>query len=75
VIAILSVQEDTDLIIISQNGKIIRIESATIRQAGRSTQGVKLVSLEEGDKIAAASTIPETPENGNGNGQENLPLQ
>jgi len=75
VIAILSVQEDTDLIIISQNGKIIRIESATIRQAGRSTQGVKLVSLEEGDKIAAASTIPETPENGNGNGQESLPLQ
>ena len=66
VVAILSVQEDTDLIIISQNGKIIRIESATIRQAGRSTQGVKLVTLEEGDKIAAASTIPDTPENGNG---------
>jgi DNA gyrase subunit A len=77
VVAILSVQEDTDLIIISQNGKIIRIESATIRQAGRSTQGVKLVALDEGDKIAAASTIPDTPENGNGNGngQESLPLQ
>ena len=77
VVAILSVKDDTDLIIISQNGKIIRIESATIRQVGRSTQGVKLVSLEEGDKIAAASTIPDTPENGNGNGngQENLPLQ
>ena len=43
------------LVIITQNGKIIRIDSSTIRQAGRSTQGVKLVSLEEGDRVAAAS--------------------
>jgi DNA gyrase subunit A len=60
VVAILSVKEDSELIIVSQNGKIIRIESSTIRQAGRSTQGVKLVSLEEGDKVAAASVIPDT---------------
>ena len=57
---ILSVKEDSELMIISQNGKIIRIESATIRQAGRSTQGVKLVSLETDDKVAAASVIPES---------------
>ena len=74
VVAVLSVKEDTDLMIVSQNGKIIRIESSTIRQAGRSTQGVKLVALEEGDKVAAASVIPDT-ENGNGNGQESLPVQ
>jgi DNA gyrase subunit A len=65
VVAILSVKEDTDLVIVSQNGKIIRIEASTIRQAGRSTQGVRLVSLEEGDKVAAASMIPDTV-NGNG---------
>jgi DNA gyrase subunit A len=77
VVAILSVKEDSDLVIVSQNGKIIRIDSSTIRQAGRSTQGVRLVSLEEGDKVAAASVIPET-ENGNGDsdgGQELLPVQ
>jgi DNA gyrase subunit A len=73
VVAILSVKEDSDLMIVSQNGKIIRIESSTIRQVGRSTQGVRLVSLEEGDKVAAASVIPDT-ENGNG-AQEDLPLQ
>ena len=72
VVAVLSVREDTDLVIVSQNGKIIRIESSTIRQAGRSTQGVKLVSLEEGDKVAAASVIPDTE---NGNGQELLPVE
>jgi DNA gyrase subunit A len=74
VVAILSVREDTDLVIVSQNGKIIRIESAEIRQAGRSTQGVRLVTLEEGDKVAAASVVPDT-ESENGNGQENLPVQ
>jgi DNA gyrase subunit A len=74
VVAILSVREDSDLMIVSQNGKMIRIESSTIRQAGRSTQGVRLVSLEEGDKVAAASVIPDS-ENGNGNGQEILPVQ
>jgi len=72
VVAVLSVREDTDLAIVSQNGKIIRIESNTIRQAGRSTQGVKLVSLEEGDRVAAASVIPDTE---NDNGQELLPVQ
>jgi DNA gyrase subunit A len=72
VVAILSVREDSELIIVSQNGKIIRIESSTIRQAGRSTQGVRLVSLEEGDKVAAASVIPETEP---GVDQDTLPLQ
>jgi DNA gyrase subunit A len=71
VVGILSVKEDSDLVIVSQNGKIIRIESSTIRQAGRSTQGVKLVTLEEGDKVAAASVIPDTV-NGGDNGQETL---
>jgi DNA gyrase subunit A len=76
VVAILSVREDSDLMIVTQSGKIIRIESSTIRQAGRSTQGVKLVTLEDGDQVAAASVIPdgEGP-NGNGNGQESLPVQ
>ena len=74
VVAVLSVNEDSDLMIVSQNGKIIRIEAATIRQVGRSSQGVRLVSLEEGDKVAAASVIPDT-ENGNGGTQELLPVQ
>ncbi len=71
VVAILSVKEDSDLMIVTQNGKIIRIDSATIRQAGRSTQGVRLVALEEGDKVAAASVIPDT-EGPTTNGQESL---
>jgi DNA gyrase subunit A len=68
VVAVLSVREETDVVIITCDGKIIRIESSEIRQAGRSTQGVRLVRMEEGDRVAAASVIPESevPENGNG---------
>jgi DNA gyrase subunit A len=62
VVGVLLVKEDSDVMIVSQNGKIIRIESSTIRQAGRSTQGVRLVNLEEGDKVAAASVLPEAEE-------------
>jgi DNA gyrase subunit A len=77
VVAILSVKEDTDIMIITKDGKIIRLESGEIRQAGRSTQGVRLVRMEEGDRVAAAGVIPEADGGPNGgiNGQGNLPLQ
>ena len=79
VVGILSVKEDTDLMIVTKNGKIIRLESAEIRQAGRSTQGVRLVRMEDDDQVAAASVIPEAAETGEGKngeeGQPELPLQ
>jgi len=74
VIAVLSVRENTDLMIITKNGQMIRIESGEIRQAGRSTQGVRLVRMEDGDQVAAASVIPAVVEDeANTNGE--LPLQ
>ncbi|HEX4749883.1 MAG TPA: DNA gyrase subunit A [Bryobacteraceae bacterium] len=73
VVAVLSVKENTDLMIITKDGKIIRIESGQIRQAGRSTQGVRLVRMDEGDQVAAASVIPESEEEPAKNGE--LPLQ
>src|SRR5262250_3347946 len=77
VVAVLSVKEESDLMIITKDGKIIRIESSEIRQAGRSTQGVRLVRMEDGDRVAAAGVIPEAESGSNGgpNGQSNLPLQ
>jgi DNA gyrase subunit A len=78
VVAVMAVKDDTDLMIITKEGKIIRIEASEIRQAGRSTQGVRLVRMEESDRVAAACVIPEEANgNGNGqngNGQEKLPL-
>ncbi len=63
------VDDTTEMMVISQFGKIIRIDTKTIRSAGRSTSGVRLLNLDEGDKVAAAMTIPPEdvkvqPENG-----------
>ncbi|MBL8215141.1 MAG: DNA gyrase subunit A [Bryobacterales bacterium] len=75
VVSILCVNEASDLMIITKDGKIIRIESNEIRQAGRSTQGVRLVRMEEGDRIAAASVVPEAEVVAAEDGQGDLPLQ
>ena len=52
------VDDTSELMVISQFGKIIRIDTKTIRAAGRATQGVRLLNLETDDKIAAAVIIP-----------------
>ena len=59
VVATLQVSEDSDAMIITGFGKIIRVHSNEIREAGRSTQGVRLLRLEDEDKIAAAAIIEE----------------
>ncbi len=59
VVAILLVTEDAEAMVISQYGKIIRTSTDSIREAGRSTQGVRLLHLEPGDKVAAAVVIPD----------------
>jgi DNA gyrase subunit A len=52
------VDDISELMVISQWGKIIRIDTKTIRAAGRATQGVRLLNLEPEDKVAAAVIIP-----------------
>ncbi|HEU5351812.1 MAG TPA: DNA gyrase subunit A [Terracidiphilus sp.] len=56
--SILLVNETSELMVISQFGKIIRIDTKTIRAAGRATQGVRLLNLDDDDKVAAAVIIP-----------------
>jgi DNA gyrase subunit A len=57
VVGVLSVTEESEVMLISQQGKIARLDSSEIRECSRSTQGVKLISLEEGDQLAAACLI------------------
>jgi DNA gyrase subunit A len=66
--SILLVNESSELMVISQFGKIIRIDTKTIRAAGRATQGVRLLNMDADDKVAAAVIIPPEELNGNGNG-------
>jgi DNA gyrase subunit A len=64
--AIMQVDEDSECMIISQYGKIIRIPNDQIRETGRVAQGVRLLHLDAGDRVAAAVVIPpeEKTENG-----------
>jgi DNA gyrase subunit A len=68
VVSIMLVNELSEVMVISQFGKIIRIDTKTVRESGRSAQGVRLLHLEEGDRLAAASIIPpeDVVETGNG---------
>jgi DNA gyrase subunit A len=67
VVGILLVSASSEAMVISQYGKIIRIPTNQIREAGRSTQGVRLLNLDADDRVAAAVVIPdEEKENGNG---------
>src|SRR5256886_1796732 len=58
--------DESDVMLLSQYGKIIRMDSSTIRESGRAAQGVRLLHLEAGDRVAAAVVIlpEEAPANG-----------
>jgi DNA gyrase subunit A len=62
VIATLQVTEESDVMIITHNGKVIRVHANEIREAGRSTQGVRLLRLEDDDSVAAAAVLQEENE-------------
>ena len=62
VIGTLQVTEESDVMIITHNGKVIRVHANEIREAGRSTQGVRLLRLDEDDSVAAAAVLQEESE-------------
>src|SRR5437667_2978873 len=57
VVAIMRVQEDSDILVMTANGKLIRVRSQDIRAVGRATQGVRLIHLDEDDKVTAATLV------------------
>src|SRR6516164_6149175 len=59
VVATLQVTEESDVMIITEHGKVIRVHASEIREAGRSTQGVRLLRLEGDDSVAAAAVLQE----------------
>ncbi|MGB8096633.1 MAG: DNA gyrase C-terminal beta-propeller domain-containing protein, partial [Terracidiphilus sp.] len=74
-VAIQLVDDTSELMVISQWGKIIRIDTKTVREAGRKTQGVRLLNLDAEDKVAAAVVIPPDEVNGNNHEEQGTLLQ
>jgi DNA gyrase subunit A len=57
VVAVFPVEDESEIMIITQQGKLIRLEAADIRKTGRSAQGVRLIKTDAGDKVTSASLV------------------
>ena len=57
VVAVFPVDDNSQVIIITQQAKLIRLETELIRRTGRSAQGVKLINVGDGDMVTSASLI------------------
>ncbi len=60
------VREGHELLLISQNGQVIRIEAGSVRRTGRSTEGVRLMDLPEDDRVCGVASVDEPQEPGAG---------
>ena len=72
VVSILLVTEAHDIMLITDRGMLIRCGAEGIRMAGRNTQGVRLITMEEGEKVVGAAKIAEKDETGE-NGTDSSP--
>jgi len=59
VVGIKTVLDDDELMLISDRGKIIRLHAGDIPVQGRSTQGVRLITVEEGERVVAIAKLAE----------------
>ncbi|MBD3798002.1 MAG: DNA gyrase subunit A, partial [Campylobacterales bacterium] len=73
VVGVVFVEDDKDLMCLTSIGKMIRVDSDTIRKAGRNTSGVKIVNVENKDKVVSIAKCPK--EDTDENSEENLDVQ
>jgi DNA gyrase subunit A len=57
VVAVFPVDAESEIMIITQQAKLIRLEADHIRKTGRSAQGVRLIKIDEGDRVTSASLV------------------
>jgi len=62
VIGVMQVTNDDELMLITQQGKILRMASNTIRAIGRATQGVRLIDIEGDDRAVSIARLDEQDE-------------
>ena len=70
VVGVQLVTEDDQLMLITNTGKIIRMRIKDIRVIGRNTQGVRLIELEEGERVVSLARLAEKEEEDDGEGEE-----
>jgi DNA gyrase subunit A len=74
VVGMAYVSEDDEVMLISQQGMILRMKAGDVRVIGRATQGVRLIEMEEGDQVVAiAKLVAPDDESTNGGTSEAPP--
>jgi DNA gyrase subunit A len=58
-VAALAVHDSDDVVVITRGGQLVRIPAGSIRQTGRGSQGVRVISLDEEDTVVSAAQVPE----------------
>ena len=66
VVGVVYVEDDDELMLVTQQGKIIRMVASDIRSIGRLTQGVRLIEIESPDSVVAVARLVEKGTNGSG---------
>ena len=69
-IGIVPVSDDDELMMMTARGKIQRVKVSDFNPIGRNTQGVRIMSLEEGDTLAAIVCVPKEEREADENGGE-----
>ena len=64
VVAILAVSDSDELMFITAKGMMLRTDLAAVREIGRATQGVRLIRLDDADKVVASAKIPPDADGG-----------
>ena len=73
VIGMAQVSQDDEILLITSNGKVLRIRSKDISVQGRNTQGVRLFDTEAGDKVVSFAKVVEREDEKEPSPEKNLP--
>ena len=65
-ISIVRVDDDDELMMMTARGKIQRVKASDFNAIGRNTQGVRIMSLDEGDTLTAVVRVPQEENDENG---------
>ena len=65
-VAVLQIADDDELMLMTAQGKILRLKVSGFRAIGRNTQGVKLIDIDENDRVVGVAHLAETEEEGPG---------
>ena len=68
VVGVAWVEQDDELMLVTQQGKILRMSTGDIRSIGRATQGVRLIGIDEDDRVVSIARLVEKNADGDGSG-------